>query len=185
MKNTIEINSDGVNVYATLRIKANIIGQILLLILIIGLILGFIFIVSSTDSKEMGEMIIPIILMLAFIIGVPLRYLIWNIYGREHLIINTKTISYSYDYGVLKTTQKTLHFYRLTTTFEPENTYGDEEKGKLIFWNYLEDTHLPEVLFTTSIILRKDELQVLNNEITELFNNEFLDSHGFTGFSMN
>src|ERR1700761_486593 len=50
---------------------------------------------------------LPDLTILSLIIGfMVLRYSLWNIYGEENLIINTKSLSYQHGYGFFRTGYK-------------------------------------------------------------------------------
>lgn len=180
MDNVFETHTDGINVYATLKIKSSLLGRILLSICNIILICLWVTFVSSFNAQEMGKMLIPVVLMLAFIIFLPLRYLIWNIAGREFLIVNTKSISYNFDYGIIKTNLKTIKYNRLGWSFNETSKEKDVAYGRLVFYNYSEDTDVPEIIHHTSIVLTREEIFTLETEINNLF--EELE---FPNFSLN
>ncbi|GGF22063.1 hypothetical protein [Flavobacterium limi] len=178
MKNTIEKHFDGINIHSTLKINSSKIGKIVLAIFLI-IFLGVLSLVLSTLEKdEIASAIIPVLIISAIIIIFPLRYLIWNIYGKEVLIVNSKSISYYYDYGFFKTNFKTILFTRLGTQIEFVREYDGIENGRLIFYNYREIDDLPEEIHRTSILIDIVTLEVINCEITELFeSNNFLFSN--------
>jgi len=185
MKNTIEIDTDGINVYAKLGVKANMIGKIILIILLalVFLILGFA--ATLTDEEEIGKLIIPLLIILTLIIAFPVRYLIWNIYGKENLVVNTKTISYNYDYGIIKTNIKTINFHRLGTGIETVQKENGIEKGHLIFYNYREADNLPEVIHETTILIETEKIHELDMAIRTIFENETKEMPNNLNFSLN
>ncbi len=185
MKNTIEIKTDGINVYAKLGVKANMIGKIILFILLglVFLILGFG--ASMTEQKEVGTLILPLLILLTLIIAFPVRYLIWNIYGVENLVVNTKTISYNYDYGIIRTNLKTINFYRLGTGIQTVQKEKGIEKGHLIFYNYREADNLPEVIHETTILIETEKIRELDLAIQTIFDNEIKENPSDLNFSLN
>src|SRR5690606_13272992 len=103
MKNLATVYSDDVNIYVTAEIKSKAAGKILLgftLVIAFGL---FIYLLISFDFKEMGKASISIIFIPIFFLFFLSKYLLWNIYGQEHLVVNSKTVTYLYDYGFFRT----------------------------------------------------------------------------------
>jgi hypothetical protein len=185
MKNTIEISSDGINVYAQLRVKANKVGQVILSVMIVLLVTLFFFLLASIDADELGSFLIPLVLIFTLIITFPVRFLVWNLVGKEHLIVNTKTINYYYDYGIIRTSMKTIPYERLGTGFEKVQAKNGIEKGNLLFYNFRKEDLLPQVIHQTTVLVDLEKIHQLDNEIQAIFLNEFQDKHGFIGISLN
>ena len=118
MSNSTIKHSDGINLYVEFSVRAKPIGKIILSILILFTLAAFIIIFSTLDQEEIGKFIIPLSMPCFLFLVIPKRYLIWNLYGKENLIINSKTISYNYDYGFIRTNLKTIPFYHLGTGIE-------------------------------------------------------------------
>jgi len=182
MKNTIEIDTDGINVYAKLGVKANMIGKIILIALVF-LILGSF--ATMTEEEEIGKLIIPLLIILTLIIAFPVRYLIWNIYGKEDLVVTTKTISHDYDYGIIKANIKTINFHRLGTGIETVQNENGIEKGHLIFYNYREVDNLPELIHETTILIETEKIHELDMAIRTIFENETKEMPSDLNFSLN
>jgi hypothetical protein len=184
LKNSVEISSDDINVYVTSTIRATIAGKIILTLINL-LVLGFyIFFLSTIELKENGKLFIPIILMFIAFIYFPWRYWFWNFYGKENIIINTKTITHYNDYGIVTTKSKTVKHQNLGTTYELVKEYEGEELGKLIFWSYNIDTNLPESVYETTVLISKKDIEIINQHISKVFDKEFRDKNAFS-FSQN
>jgi len=185
MRNTVNKHNDGINFYATFNVKANTFGKVVLSIMILILMTVFIFVVSTITKDDIREMLFPMIVIFILILAFPVRYLLWNFFGKETLIVNTKTISFCYDYGILKTNLKTIHFDRLGTGFQIIREENDIEIGKLIFYNYRVKDNLPEVIHQTSVLLDNIDINEIDLEISNLFVNEFNERNGFIPYSEN
>ncbi|WP_445452930.1 hypothetical protein [Flavobacterium sp. 25HG05S-40] len=185
MRNTVNKHNDGINFYATFNVKANTFGKVVLSIMILILMTVFIFVVSTITKDDIREMLFPMIVIFVLILAFPVRYLLWNFFGKETLIVNAKTISFCYDYGILKTNLKTIHFDRLGTGFQIIREENDIEIGKLIFYNYRVKDNLPEVIHQTSVLLDNIDINEIDLEISNLFVNEFNDRNGFIPYSEN
>lgn len=182
MNNTIDINNDGINVYATLNVKANRTGKITLFAVIVVFSSVFIFLGSSVKTEDGKSLLFPFVLIFLLVSIIPIGYFIWNLFGSESLIVNSKTISYQYNYGIFKTNLKTINYEVLGVSFARIRTENETELGKLIFYNYREKDNLPEFVHQTSVLLPKEDLKRLENEISGLFNQEKPD---FIPYSMN
>lgn len=185
MNNTINIRSDGINVYAELRVKANLIGKVILSLLVTFLFVFFSFIFLNLNPEELGPAILGILVVAIFFIGIPTKFLIWNLFGKEYLIVNTKSISYQYDYGIFRTKLKTINYHRLGTGFEKHKINKEITKGYLIFYNYNAENDLPEVVHQTTVLVEDDKIKLLDNEINRVFENEFNNQNGFIPYSAN
>ena len=185
MNNSVEIESDGINVFATMSVKAKPVGIVILLIFVLFLIVAFILIVSTFEKNEIGKLILPTLILFILFIFLPIRYLLWNLFGKENLIVNTKTISYWYDYGFIRTNLKTIKYDRLATDFLSNRKENEKEFGNLIFYNYNKDTNLPELIHQTSVYIELEKLKEIDLLIQNIFENEFNDKQGFMGYSLN
>lgn len=185
MENTIKIKSDGINVYAELRVRANLTGKIILTLMILLVIIFFAFVFSNINAEEMGPSFLGIVIIAVFFIGLPSKFLFWNLFGKEYLIVNTKSVSYQYDYGLFRTKLHTLPYTRLGTGFTMYPTNDERVKGHLLFYNYRADNDLPEVIHQTTVLVEKEHIKELDNEIFGLFAIAFYDQNGFIPYSAN
>ena len=183
MNNKIEISSDGINVYARLKVNASSAGVYILGALILTELLIFGWILLEVDSVK--EIIHPAFLLLIFFFFFSVKYLLWNIYGSEELIVNTKTISWSYDYGFYKTNFITASHDRLGTGYEKIRRENGEELGRLVFFNYKNEDNLPEVMHHTTVLLKKEDIDWFDSHVSKVFENEFNHKRGFVPFSDN
>jgi hypothetical protein len=185
MKNELNIYSDDINVFVTLNVKAKLIGKIIMSVIMFILLAGYFTLLISIDSETMGRIIFPILIAPLIIIFLPARYLFWNLFGQERIIINTKSISYNYSYGIVQTNLKTIKFDKLGTGFDTSKMFDSTEHGTLVFVNYNQDTNLPETIFQTTIIISKLQLIEIDSEIRKVFYNEYLHQNNFIAFSLN
>jgi len=146
-------------------------------------LIAFGWILSSIESFR--EIIHPALLLLIFIIGFSVKYFLWNKFGVEELIVNTKSISWVYDYGFFRTNTKTVKYDRLGTGFERIRGLENEELGRLVFYNYREEDNLPEFIHQTTVLLKKEEINEFDKQISNVFENEFSYKNGFIAFSEN
>lgn len=185
MKNRIKITTDGINAYAKIEVNASKKGIRILSIFIIIELIMVVGILSQVKSDKLVTMIIPILIIIVLFVGLPIKYLLWNKYGNEELIVNSKSISWSYNYGFFKTKLETVKYDRLGTGYEIIRGKNENEVGKLIFYNFRAEDDLPELIHQTTVLLNKDEIEEFDNQISEVFANEFLNKNGFIRFSEN
>ncbi|HMR89290.1 MAG TPA: hypothetical protein PKD51_14110 [Saprospiraceae bacterium] len=185
MKNVIKIHTDNLNVYATIQIKASIIGIRVLSFLIAIELIILMTVLIQIKADEILSMTIPLILILFIFIGLPIKYLLWNKYGQEFLIVNKKSVSWSYDYGIIKTNLNIEVYDKLSIGYEKVMTIDNEENGRLIFYNYNNENDLPMIIHQTTALLAKSDIELLNDKILELFSSEFNEESRFLPFSNN
>ncbi|UUV20738.1 hypothetical protein [Paenimyroides aestuarii] len=172
MNNYYKKKTDTINLYLELNVRASFFGKTLLLItILIALIPLFFFARDSYKNPEnSSDFILPAIIIIGLIIIFPVRYLIWNSFGKEFIIINAKTISYNYNYRIITTNLKTIPFNKLATRIDIVKEENNIEYGKLVFFNYHKETNLPELIFETSVLLCLDDLKKIEHSIWELLN---------------
>ena len=185
MKNIVRVDSDNVNLYVTLEVRSKPIGLIVLGAKILS-VAGFLFyILSGLDGEEVGGFLIPLFFISLVFIVLPLKYLLWNLCGKENIIINTKLVQHSYDYGLIRTNPKVKHFHRLVTGYEKVRIEDGQERGKLLFYNYRNEDDLPEMIFETTILIEKEEIEAIEKQIDGLFSKELFRKNDFIGYSLN
>lgn len=185
MKNTIETTQVGPNLYVTLSVNSNRIGLFLVAVFILGY---FGFAISGffvLDQDEMKGYVSVFLLFTVIMILMPIRYFLWNKFGKEHLIINTMTVSYQYDYGFFITRLKQKPFDRLGMRFESVRRDGEDDLGRLVFIDYPQKNPLPEPFHETTVLLTETQIDGLSNQILDLFYEEKSSESGFIPFSMN
>lgn len=181
--NTTELSSDGISLIVTFGIKAKRHGKILLSILLTAIISAFAFLFSKFTIN--GGAIIVMILVTVIIIVFPLRYLVWNIFGSEILVVNTKSISFQYNYGIFATQFNTIVYDRLMIEFEKVRDELDGEKGVIVFTNYRADTDLPEIIHTTTVLISQTQFNEIIDEIDKVFVLKYFEEFNGIGISMN
>jgi len=107
------------------------------------------------------------------------------LFGKEYIIINTKSLSYYRDYGIYKTNLKTLRNNKLGTGFEWSRTFDNIEYGNLMFEKYNDENDLPEHLYTTSVVLKFENIEKIDKEISKLYKIKTNQEFGFHPISLN
>ena len=124
--------------------------------MLIGVLVYFPF---SFSIKNNPDLILPIIVFGIIIFVFPIRYLLWNLFGKEHFIINKNKLSSHKDYGVYRTNLNIQQFERLLVEFERTKTFEKIECGNLIFKSFNKDPNLSKYMNSSSINL---ELEIIN-----------------------
>ncbi len=185
MENRIVISTNGINAYIKIRVNASKIGTRILSFFVIAEVIAVLVGLFHIKSEEVVSLIIPILIIIFLFIGLPLKYLLWNLFGNEVLIVNTKSISWSYDYGFFKTNLKTVKYHRLGTAYDKVRGEKEEEVGRLTFYNFREEDNLLEFIHQTTILLSREDIQNIDRQISDIFTNDFLNQNGFIPFSAN
>jgi apolipoprotein N-acyltransferase len=138
------------------KVTPNRIGISIISFLLI-LEIGTIFYLATQISKEDSNIMIPI--LLAGVIFFSLKYLLWNIYGEEVVVINSKSLSYSYNYGVVKTSIKSIQSKSIRISYEITHSIDEQLFGHLVFRGNNPDNNLPYILHETAINIEEKVLQ--------------------------
>lgn len=104
---------------------------------------------------------------------------------KEILLITTKSISYQYDNGIIKTNLKTITYNRLGTGFEKTKDHNGKMKGYLSFYDYDSQTNLRELIHQIIVLLELEKVAQLDSEISKMFVTEFNINNGFIVHSAN
>ena len=151
--NDLHISYDGVCIYATTVVKARTIGKLLLFLsnLSLAIIIAFFLIeqiIAAAIVFLLGEIFM-------------IRYTLWNLYGEERLIINTKSISFQYHYGFFTTVLQTVAFNkRISICSLDEMTEGDQTYVKCLFQSYNEN-YLSENIYASVLHINKADYEKL------------------------
>ncbi|WBV60775.1 hypothetical protein PFY12_01330 [Chryseobacterium camelliae] len=152
------------SIIISLSAKPKFYAYILLSLIVIAMFLPLLNTAKITVDKIM-VFVVYIILMALF----PLKYALWNVFGKETLVINRKSISYQYDYGFIRNNLTTTTYQNLSTHFQ--NFLIDKEKtlGKIHFYEEDEKTGLPNIFHITSIYITQSQYEIIIEEIKSLF----------------
>lgn len=185
VKNTVTIDSDGINVYVNATVKINPVIKILISILAVIVFALFMTLVTHIRHNDVKAFIIPLLIMSFLLIYFVARPVMWNLFGQEVLIINTKSISYCYEYGIIRTRLKTIKFHRLGIGYEKVRYFDQIEYGKLCFVDYNEDDNLPSQIHETTVLLPHGKIKEIDNKISDIFNREYFERMNFIPYSLN
>lgn len=151
-------------VYLSICVKPKFYVHILLAVAVVIAITPFLF-----NGFKTADSIMTSLTFMIFWILFPLKYAWWNVFGKEMLIINRKSISYQYHYGFIKNNLKTVTYQNLSVRFQTFLIDKEKKLGKMYFYEESEKTGLPNLLHNTSIYILQSEYDIVIEEIKLLF----------------
>lgn len=172
MKNRIQITTDNKQVHATIEVNASKTGTAILAVFILLEVVIFSMLLSEAPLEELLYKSIPILLIALFLIGFPIKYLLWNLYGQEKLIISKQTIQWQYHYGLFSGEQREADYILLTTAYERIREINGEEVGRLLFYSANTETEVSKMIHRTSALITKQEADLLNAKIWSVLSTE-------------
>jgi hypothetical protein len=155
------MNADGICIYILLQIKNELKGKIVVLLAHLLILAIFIFAVI--------EGIVPLAIISLFIEGYLIKYTLWNLYGSETLIINTRTIAYHYNYGFFKTVPVTCIINKrlmLLSSSVDEELENRQLNVSLVSYN---DLDLPVEIHQLSMAIPEADANKLSVYIEQIF----------------
>jgi len=173
VRNDYKLNSDGTYINLTLHLNSTTKGKVVLSIIVSILVGVLVYLPFSFPIINNPNIILPIIVFAIIIFVFPIRYLLWNLFGKEHIIINKKKLIIDKDYGVYITNLETQQFEKLHLEFERNKTFEKIECGNLIFKSFNKDTNLLKCIYTSSIDLELKVINEIKNKISKLDSNIF------------
>lgn len=163
------IFSDGSTVYITLISKIHTWVKWVLILLNIGLYCLPVLLIASTSEKEIVKSLFGVLAMSVTFYWFVTRPTLWNIFGRECIIITKDNFSYYRDYGIYKTLVKNIEIeYGIAAYIEDELAYEDEPYVVITFCEYLPNEEYNEIL-TTSIKTPEKDYKTILELLDEIF----------------
>lgn len=183
MKDILELRTDGVNLYLTLKVRPNYYGIFITILLIILLLLVPIFAFSNHEGKEMGSLFFGLVIMPIAGIIFLLKTLFWNLFGVEHLVLNSKTFSYQYEYGFFVTQEKTQKVTKLIFDFEETKETEEFQYGYVHLFDFDEETDLQNHIYKFNQLISEEDFDDLVFYYSQLVNP--LKNDGFDTIHLN
>lgn len=176
-ENHFIMDSDGVCLYVTIGINADLPAKLILGSLNL-ILLG---IIAYAVSKEMIALIMFSTLCAILLI----RLSFWNIFGKEHLVINTKTMMYQHDYGFFRTNPKLKFFQKGLSVIRKEAAeVGNNAQITLVFQTF--NTYdLPEDVYQTALPIAKRNADLIIKAINSLFIEKITEDYSLPPIFMN
>lgn len=185
MRYTSDIYFDGICIYLTSELKAATIPKLFLVLINIAAWVGFVVISIYIPGEEVISLIFPTVLIPLLLIFFLVRFTAWNLWGKEYLVINTKSITYMRSYGLIETKNKTIRIEKkLFAGFKKIKVFQQTEYGILEFWDYDQNDY-PRIIFETAILMTKASAEDVISLIVELYNHEFFERKQIIPFTAN
>lgn len=163
------IFSDGGTLYITLESKVKLWVKVLLIIINVGLYCLPILLIATSDTNEIGKAVFSALLMSTAFFFFVTRPTLWNIFGRECMVITPDNFSYYRDYGLYKTQINNVKIeYGIASHVENELAYEDEPYVVISFYEYLPNEEYREIL-TTSIKTQEKNYLTIQELLDEIF----------------
>ena len=186
MNNQTDISSDGVCVYINSKVGALWFAKVILIVLNLILISFSIFFATflfGNGDKSPGVLLFLTVFGLVYFFTLG-KYTLWNLWGKEFILVNNTSISYQYDYGFYQTKLKTLKFNVLGSGFEYVRDFDGVPHGKINFHDY-DENKIPHQILSSTVLMTFENLEQVDPEIVQVFSNEFQREQGFIPFSQN
>jgi hypothetical protein len=153
----VKIDYDGINVSLLIEVEASRIAKVAMFFVIA---FGIAVLGIALVEWLLGLLIAAVLWLILF------GWLcLWNLFGKELLIINSKSLSYQHTYGFYVTPLETKRIYRaMNISLVP----ALEKQGKLLYHLVFESFNhndLPEELYRTALPISSDELETLKKYI--------------------
>lgn len=163
------IFSDGGTLYISLESKIRTWVKVLLILVNVVLYSLPIIILTYVPSKETGSSIFVVVAMSTVFFFIATRPTIWNIFGRECMVITIDKFSFYRDFGLYKTPVQNIEIEcGLTTYAEQVLAYESESYVIITFCENLPNEEHREIL-TTSIKTPVKNYKIIQNLLNEIF----------------
>lgn len=185
MNNEVNITSDGINIYVSLRVVSNKVANAFLVLVNCVALVILVLVLSKINIEDEPKLLFPMIIapcLFFYFVG---RYCLWNLYGVENIIINKNSFSSSLDYGWYKTNLKTQKVGELGLGFEVKRVEGETNKGDIVIIDYANEAKLPLKIYTTSVLIPEDKAEIILEEISKIFISDLDEEYDFVPFSEN
>ena len=155
-----EIYSDGICVYISVNVGNPFIGKF-------ALVLANLIILTVIGLGVAWRIPTMVICFLLFFLLLA-KYSLWNFWGLEHLIINTRSISYQHNYGLFKTKYVTKKLQsRLILSHSSYKAFP----GFVLcsFGSYKQADNTPFEIYNMIFPITEADVKYLNTLIEKLF----------------
>ncbi len=168
MHNSAEVSSDGSSVFLISVVKPKKYAQAILIVLfIIALILYVSAIVHTLNSNPTGGAILAVFVLFPATILFPIsKYLFWNLYGKEEIVVSENTINYRRSYGVLTTNWHTKKYKPLYYNIIKQDMDNDLS---IIEFGGKTTRDVPVSIFKSSVKTPTRQIVKLTQEIKKIF----------------
>lgn len=187
MDNITEYWNDGVNFHLHSKVKIPNWMKAGLILLNSALCLFLIFLASESIGEfESGRNLIMIVIgFLALWFYTLGRYSLWNLFGEEDIIINSKAIHWTYNYGFFSINRNVSFSKIIWYYYYEEREFEGQKWSKLFFDIQNEETNLRENVFESTVLIKEEIAKEVFTQIQQLFQSDIRVEFGFSEKSDN
>lgn len=157
------VSRDLKSIYVESEIPTGIYVKIISSALSILIIAFFTYLAVSLQEDKPRPLAFLLPISCIFLSG---KFLLWNIFGKENLIISTSHISYQHSYGFWKSNLSTQHYDEVIVELYDVEVF--DHPFNLSFVTYDGKTKLQQSVFKTAIKINFENFQVIFSLIEEL-----------------
>lgn len=166
MKNTAQIRNNGTSVFYDSHVRLDTPQKITLTIANAFCISIYLLIALSVLSEKPSGSDVAVLLFIApaayyFLL---FRRTLWNIYGSEHIVIDTGTITVSRKYKLFDTPTQTIPYSDLYYRIIPHEHYYNKGNAVIEFLHHNE-MGLQVIIFKSTIYVPTEQLEELVRQI--------------------
>jgi hypothetical protein len=174
-KPTAGIYSDDICVYVSVSANNGLTGKIALAL---ADLLVFIVLYFAIIEWIPGLLICTLLLLMLLT-----RFTLWSFFGKENLIINTKSVSYQNDYGFFKTpyTTKLIKNKLVVVNHKTDEPEGYVNCGFITY----DATDLPVDIYDMVFPISAEDSIYMQGLIEHLYLNKLSDNYDFPVINLN
>ncbi|MDX5345951.1 MAG: hypothetical protein LPK19_01780, partial [Hymenobacteraceae bacterium] len=170
MKNICKVFSDGTCIYIDLYVKSAWIGRFFLFAFNLFIFSGLLFLLVKVEDVYIGQVLVASAVFLTFYGFTVVRYTLWNFFGHESIIINTKTLTTQSDYGFFLSKPKTIELngWALEYAQKQETKAGVQHTIQIFTY----DEHdRPVFVYETGVTILQEDCEMITKVLTDYINN--------------
>ena len=179
MNNAVVFN-DGNSVYFNSSVSVHRSTKVILIILNIAIAAFFgtlsVYMLSEDEVTKGTFFTVFVVFPAVYFLSIGLISL-WNLFGKENIIINVKSIGWRKDFGLWKTPWNFKQYKSLYYCIVPQDTQDNTELGTIDFIDNSE-MGVPIVIFSSSVNVPIEYLTKLVSELDVVFSIEHLTNDG-------
>lgn len=171
------LHYDGICVYATSKIKPNLVA--IMILTFVNVFLLTVITLFAIEGLPLPAIFFGLVEL--FII----KYTLWNLFGEERLIINDKMLSYQQYYGFFTTPLHTIAFNKKLWIIDYDKvSLGDTSYVKFLFESY-DKNSLPEVIYYSVLNITETDFRKFLQYIERLFIDDLVREHAMPEIHLN
>jgi hypothetical protein len=171
------LHYDGICVYATSKIKLNLVAVVILTVA--NLVLLAVITLFAIEGLPLPSIVFGLAEL--FII----KYTLWNFFGEERLIINDKSLSYQQHYGFFTTALHTITFNKKIWIIDYDKVIqADTCYVKFKFQSY-DKNSLPEIIYHSVLNITEADFKNFLQYTDRLFIDDLVSKHAMPEINLN